>query len=329
MINFFRAKKMKQETVKNILRAFFFATIFLLACKPAHAALITGGNVCNNDQYCKANCASGLYEVDTDEACLRKPASYCYICKDKLKKDSSCTEGRNCISGSCVSGKCAEGSGGTDLQSGIKCKSVSDCTARCASGLYKEESLTYSPEGGNIGADGFSCADQKANEEPCTEDRNCRSIYCNPTTKKCEKRAGDASLGGTGGPQITDDNIPGVSVNAAGGVVKCGRPGGKMCTLCDLIKGINDIVQYLMKIAIGVALLAMAIGGVMYVISAGESAMMENAKTAIKNAAIGFVVVFAAYIIVNTTILLLGAKSDLGINARWETFDCDSSATQH
>lgn len=131
--------------------------------------------------------------------------------------------------------------------------------------------------------------------------------------------------------QITNDIIPGAS--ESGGLVQCGRPGQSMCTLCDLIRGMNIIIHYLMQLAIGVALLAMAIGGVMYIISAGDSGMTGKAKEAIKNAAIGFVIIFAGYLIINTTITYLGAKTDAAGNATfgmtitsWGNFDCNARA---
>lgn len=131
------------------------------------------------------------------------------------------------------------------------------------------------------------------------------------------------------GPTVQDWSIPGTSVDAGSGIVKCGRPGQNMCTLCDLIKGFNEVIQYIMKIAIGVALLAMAVGGVLYVVSAGESGTMEMAKSAITNAAIGFVIVFAAYLIVNTTVTYLGTTGTLGMKTAttWGQFDCAASST--
>jgi hypothetical protein len=137
----------------------------------------------------------------------------------------------------------------------------------------------------------------------------------------------------TTGAQMTDSNIPGST--EAGGIIQCGRPGQKMCTLCDMIKGFNAIIQYIMKIAIGVALLALAIGGVMYVVSAGESAAMETAKSTIKNAAIGFVIIFAAFLIVNTTMQYIGTIKNvngdptLGINiTSWGQFDCTANSSR-
>ena len=141
-----------------------------------------------------------------------------------------------------------------------------------------------------------------------------------------------AVTSGASTSQIQNDSIPGTSVDASSGIVQCGRPGGHMCTLCDLIAGFNRVIQYIMKIAIGVALLAMAIGGVLYVVSAGESAMMEKAKSAITNAAIGFVIVFAAFLIINTTMQYLGTikstagEPTLGITiTSWGQFDCTAN----
>lgn len=108
-----------------------------------------------------------------------------------------------------------------------------------------------------------------------------------------------------------------------GGIITCGR-GQDMCTLCDLIAGMNTIIHYLMQLAIGVALLAMAIGGVMYIVSAGDSGLIDQAKNTMKNAAIGFVIIFAGYLIINTTISYIGAYTNLGIEnvGSWGEFKC-------
>lgn len=135
------------------------------------------------------------------------------------------------------------------------------------------------------------------------------------------------TTGGTGG--MKDTKIPGASIDAATGIVSCGRPGQDLCTICDLIKGINKVIQYLMKIAIGVALLAIGIGGVMYIVSAGEKGLIDQAKSTMKNAAIGFVIIFAGFLIINTTIDYIGARKDASGNltfgmriTSWGQFEC-------
>jgi len=185
----------------------------------------------------------------------------------------------------------------------------------------------------------------------CTKDADCPDAtipICNKTKGICVSEAVAASTStaemagtttpttpttSTGNGAIVDDKIPGVSVDEGNGLITCGRPGGRMCTLCDLIKGMNDIIKYLMKIAIGMALLAMTIGGVMYIISAGDSGMVEKGKSAMKNALIGFVIIFTAYLIINTTINYLGTIKDsttqeatFGMTIKsWGDFDCTAN----
>ena len=159
----------------------------------------------------------------------------------------------------------------------------------------------------------------------------CRSggstLYSYDNTLPFKSVPAAASTPGNGA--IADNKIPGASVDDSSGLVKCGRPGGKMCTLCDLIQGMNDIIQYLMKLAIGVALLAITIGGVMYVVSAGNSGMTEMGKNAMKNAAVGFVIIFSAYLLINTTMMYLGTKKNAAGEATfgmaitsWGRFEC-------
>ncbi|EKE18556.1 MAG: hypothetical protein ACD_9C00296G0002 [uncultured bacterium] len=120
----------------------------------------------------------------------------------------------------------------------------------------------------------------------------------------------------------SNNKIPGDTTEGSQ-IIKCGRPGQNMCTLCDLIAGMNNIIQYLMKIAIGVALLAITIGGVMYVVSAGDTGLADMAKKTITNAAVGFVIIFAAFLIIDTTISYLGTKEGMGINVTsWGQFEC-------
>ena len=50
------------------------------------------------------------------------------------------------------------------------------------------------------------------------------------------------SVGSTA--QITNDIIPGTLTENTG-IIRCGRAGQSMCTLCDLIAGMNRIIKYL------------------------------------------------------------------------------------
>lgn len=127
--------------------------------------------------------------------------------------------------------------------------------------------------------------------------------------------------------QSMNRTVPGTTTEQSQ-LVTCGRPGQQMCTLCDLIAGLNNIIRFIEHIAIGVGAFAFTIGGVMYVISSGDPGMKKKANDTMWNAVKGFVIIFAAWAIVNTVIMLLGTKTNLGLNITgWGNFEC--SAGQH
>jgi len=104
-------------------------------------------------------------------------------------------------------------------------------------------------------------------------------------------------------------------------LVPCGNTGQPMCKLCDLIVGINTIVKYGFGIAVIVALTFIVVGAVMYIISAGNTGMIEMAKGAMKNAAIGIIIVFVAWVFINYVTIAVGATPDLA--AGWWKFKCN------
>lgn len=108
-------------------------------------------------------------------------------------------------------------------------------------------------------------------------------------------------------------------------LVPCGNTGQPMCKLCDLIVGINTIVKYGFGIAVVVALTFIVVGAVIYIVSAGNTGMIEMAKSAMKDACIGIIIVFTAWLIVTYSMQVLGAKTDLGISATggWSNFKCN------
>lgn len=126
------------------------------------------------------------------------------------------------------------------------------------------------------------------------------------------------------GTTVSNGKVPGST--ETGGLVPCGRGGQDMCTLCDLVVGIKDVVDYLLKIAVGIAVLAMCVGGILYIVSVGDPGLIEMGKNAMKNAVIGIVICVTAFLIINTTMLYIGTQTNLGIGVtNWNTFDCSAS----
>ncbi len=124
------------------------------------------------------------------------------------------------------------------------------------------------------------------------------------------------------------------------GVVPCGRNSGTAaemapCTLCHLVVGFQRLVQYGMYMAVTLALVGIFCAGVMYMVSSGDENMMTQAKGFLKVSLIGFSVVIGAWLIVNVTMWVLGAKEGsneggtLGINIEsWNKFTCDTKSSQ-
>lgn len=114
-----------------------------------------------------------------------------------------------------------------------------------------------------------------------------------------------------------------VVTNAA--LVPCGKTAdGTMCTLCDLIVGIQNLARYIMSIMIVFGILAIVIAGILYIVSAGTPGLMGMAKAAIRNALIGTLVCLLAFLIIATVMNVLVAKTNLGVQraTNWYTFQC-------
>lgn len=119
---------------------------------------------------------------------------------------------------------------------------------------------------------------------------------------------------------------------ASSGLVPCGRNTDNpetaqdetdACTLCHFIVGIKSLIDWGFGILVFVAIAALVISGIMYIVSAGNESMMEKAKGYIKQTLTGFIIVLGAWLIINYTMVLLGTRSDLGISVGgWSDFEC-------
>lgn len=179
---------------------------------------------------------------------------------------------------------------------------------------------TCKSSSGQIGTCEKPCAEGKTTTGNCTAAHG--AMYANNDYSCCVGSTSASSTISSMNGGTMDSSIPGTT--EPGGIIQCGRGGQNMCTLCDLIKGLNDIIQYIMKIAIGLALAMFTVGGGIYVISVGEPKMIEMGKGAMKNAAIGFAIIFSAWLIINTLLFAIGASSNLGISgvSSWGNFQC-------
>ncbi|MDQ1283824.1 MAG: hypothetical protein QG620_172 [Patescibacteria group bacterium] len=115
----------------------------------------------------------------------------------------------------------------------------------------------------------------------------------------------------------------------ADGIVPCGNSSQSPCTLCHLIIGIKNLIDWGKNLLVTITFVGIFISGVMYIISSGEEAMVTQAKKFLSASLIGFTVTLAAWLIVNVAITwVASAKPDLGIGkTSWSTFTCDTTSS--
>ena len=98
-------------------------------------------------------------------------------------------------------------------------------------------------------------------------------------------------------------------VHAADQLVKCGNTAGDQCTLSDVLTLIDDIYTFIVNnIATPLAVIALIIGGVLLLISAGNPAMAGAGKKVLWAAIIGLALVFGAKAIIEFVKVLVGYK---------------------
>lgn len=96
------------------------------------------------------------------------------------------------------------------------------------------------------------------------------------------------------------------------------------CKLCHLIVGIDNIIFDALLIFVGIALVMLVVAGIMYIVSAGNTTIMESSKKLMKSVLAGFALVLLAWLIVNYTMIIISTKTDLGVGAtNWYTFNCN------
>lgn len=85
-----------------------------------------------------------------------------------------------------------------------------------------------------------------------------------------------------------------------------------MCKFNDVIKLINEIIKYILILAIPIVAIMFAYAGGVLVLSGGDAAAKTKAKGIFFNAVIGLVLVVGATLLVKTILTIVGYK-DLGL----------------
>ncbi len=101
------------------------------------------------------------------------------------------------------------------------------------------------------------------------------------------------------------------------------------CTFCHLFVMFGNITDFLFKEIIPIlAGLMIAIGGVYYLISRGDPEKLASAKKIFSSVAIGLLIAYSAWLIVNMFFLVIGISDWEGFRNGWWKINCPTSQTQ-
>ena len=100
--------------------------------------------------------------------------------------------------------------------------------------------------------------------------------------------------------------------------VTCNEPGADPCTLCDMLKVVANIVDFLVKAALAIGALMIVYGAILMMISAGSQERYRKGKSAVTSAFIGVFIALASWVIINTILHVLTGNPDFP----WHTIAC-------
>ena len=110
-------------------------------------------------------------------------------------------------------------------------------------------------------------------------------------------------------------------------LVHCTLTGETACTFCDLFVMFGNITNFLfIQIIPILAGLMIAVGGVYYLISRGEPEKLASAKKIFSSVAIGLLIAYSAWLIVNTFFLVVGINRWTGFDGGWWQINCPETA---
>lgn len=104
---------------------------------------------------------------------------------------------------------------------------------------------------------------------------------------------------------------------------------GLDCNLCDAIEIINAIVQWVIGIAVLLAICLMAVAGFRLVTSGGDRSAYEGAKKLLYNSLIGFIIILAAWTIIDTLLKVLATdETQEVVFGVWNEIECGGMTNQ-
>lgn len=121
----------------------------------------------------------------------------------------------------------------------------------------------------------------------------------------------------------------------AAGLVPCGGQGEPRCELCHFFVLFKNVIDFLLtRIVPSLAALMLIIGGFLYVFAylsptealpgggKGGPVLLSQAKRLITSVIFGLLIIFAAWVIINTFFQLIGVAQWTGLRSGWWQINC-------
>lgn len=113
----------------------------------------------------------------------------------------------------------------------------------------------------------------------------------------------------------------------AAGLVPCGGPAENPCTACDLLVLAENILHFMVKAAFAIIVISAIIAGFQMIFSGGNEKNFQTALKALNNAILGLIIIFAAYLIINTVFWLVAQMGGADYTGNWWYIKCAPSQT--
>jgi hypothetical protein len=112
---------------------------------------------------------------------------------------------------------------------------------------------------------------------------------------------------------------PAADEGVASGLVTCGATGQQACQACDIVGLVNSVVAWLVLILGTIAAIIIVIAGAKLVLAGGNQHAMQDAKSMITNMIIGYVIVLAGWLLIDTGLKALLNDNNYGV---WNQIQC-------
>ena len=95
------------------------------------------------------------------------------------------------------------------------------------------------------------------------------------------------------------------------------------CQLCHFFVMLDGILDFIfLRLVPAIAVLMLLIGGIMLFFAGGSPQTLSQAKSVITTTVIGLVIIFAAWLVVNTFLLIIGVNAWTGLATGWFSINC-------